>query len=302
MDAPKTHAQGGSIYIFSYLSVSNFERYDTAMRRPTIIILACIAFLIGTIIGYNYLFSPNNAWLVFAIISAIAGIIVTKSLKVIPICCLCLAVGISVITFSQEYRANNGLSGYTYKKVGVIGTVKGDPYWDKNKNYVFILGDVNINGAKREGEVRIKTFSSFAKEGYKVKVDGKVFPILAKPGYQISYAKVEILSIDQPFLVRAKNLLYTGADRAFDATTTGFIKGILVGARSSLPQSAQDTMNAIGLSHIVAVSGYNLTILVVLLQRVLRKKWLWGSLVLSLGLVWSFTLLTGASASIMRAR
>jgi hypothetical protein len=134
-----------------------------------------------------------------------------------------------------------------------------------------------VNGQAKTGELKVKTFSGTVAEGNTVKVAGKVFPTRAKPGYQISYAQVELLKAEQPFLVQLKQTFYKGIDRSLPDPTAGFVKGILVGARTSLPQASQDMLNGIGLSHVVAVSGYNLTILVVLMQRILKRKWRWGS-------------------------
>lgn len=281
--------------------MSDFDRYDAAMRRPTTIILCCIAFLLGTLLGYFFLFQPDRIWVAFGIFAIISAIIVSKKTRFIPLVCVAVVAGVALNTYHQNYKLEYGLSRSVYEKVEVTGTIKGDPYWDSERNYVFTVTNLKLNSKDKFGDMKIKTFSATGKEGNRVLVKGKIYPIRAKPGYQISYANVEILSNSQPFLVQTKQILYSGADKALDQTTAGFIKGILIGARSSLPQAAQDTLNSIGLSHVVAVSGYNLTIMVVLLQRLLRKKWLWGSLVLSLGLVWSFTLLTGGSASIVRA-
>src|SRR5262249_47658042 len=59
--------------------------------------------------------------------------------------------------------------------------------------------------------------------------------------------------------------------------------------------------NRTGLAHMAAVSGYNLTILIVLLHRLLRSKWKWLLTISSLWLMLGFVLITGAPASIVRA-
>lgn len=255
----------------------------------------------GTFLGYFYYYEPNMAWLVFVLVALGSACLLGKQTRFVPLVLLSVVAGVSLTTNFQNYRAAKGLSSLAYQKVEVEGEIKGDPYWDADRNFVFTATNLRVNGQPKYGDLKVKTFSATGQEGNKVLIKGKIFPIRAKPNYQISYATVAIVSHKQPFLVQAKQVLYSGADRALDQTTAGFIKGILVGSRSSLPQPNQDSLNSVGLSHIVAVSGYNLTILVVLLQRLLRKKWLWGSLLLSLGLVWSFTLLTGGSASIVRA-
>ncbi len=271
------------------------------MRRPSLIIICCLGFMAGLLLGYNFIFQPNGFWLLFVAISTAASFVISKKLKFVPLLLVCVVCGLSYTTSYINTQAEQSASRDIYRKTVVVGTVRGDPYWDKDRNYVFSLADVAIDGQAKSSEIRIKTFSSAVKEGHRVRVEGKIFPILAKPKYQISYGTVEIINFDQPLIIKIKQAFYGGADKALSPDAAAFMKGILVGARTSLAQPLQDTLNAVGLSHIVAVSGYNLTILVVLLARLLKKRWLWGSLVVSLLLVWCFTLLTGMSASILRA-
>jgi len=271
------------------------------MRRPTLIIVSCLSYILGIIAGYNFLFETNIYWLIFILLAIGSSFLLKNKLKIFPLVLASFCLGIIILNTQMSTFANNGLSNYFYQKAEVTGTVKGDPYWDEDKNYVFIISNVMVNGQSKYGDIRIKTFSSFAREGYVVRVKGKIYPVLAKPGSQISFANVEILQIREPVLVRIKNYFYSGLDRALSQNSASFMKGILIGSRSLLGKNVQDTLNAVGLSHMVAVSGYNLTILVVLLQRFLRRRWAWGGLVLSLVVVWAFTLLVGASASITRA-
>lgn len=271
------------------------------MRRPTIIILTCISFIVGIGLAYFFIFELSYWWLGFVVVAIMATLLVSKSLRIIPIAALALVCGIGTLTLHQQITNQNSLAQFQYQKVEVHGQLKGDPYWDQDHNYVFVLTNPVINGKLRNGELRIKTFSGIAKEGNELVVTGKVFPTLTKPGYQISYANVTVVSKSQPFLVQVKQLFYKGLETSLPEPSAAFTKGILLGARSALPQDVQDTMNTIGLSHVVAVSGYNLTILVVLLQRVLKRRWRWGSLVLCIGLIVTFTVISGASASIVRA-
>jgi ComEC/Rec2-related protein len=82
-----------------------------------------------------------------------------------------------------------------------------------------------------------------------------------------------------------------------------FAAGLLIGSRSQIPQDLKDAFARTGLSHIVAVSGYNITILVLAVSTLLglfalpRVASFW----MSAGFIVLFTLLTGASASVVRA-
>lgn len=271
------------------------------MRRPTLIILACISFILGIILGYFFIFEITLWWWFFVVAAIASLVIVKRPLKLLPVLCLGLVCGVCVTTSYLTMLSVNSITRFQYQKVKVTGEVKGDPYWDSDHNYIFVLTNPMIDNQHWQGEVRVKTFSGFAQEGNMVQVKGRLFPILAKPGFQISYATVDIVSSTQPLLVGIKQIFYKGLEASLPEPATGFTKGILLGARSSLPKDVQDTMNSVGLSHIVAVSGYNLTILVVLLQKVLKRRWRWGSLVISIGLIVVFTIISGASASIVRA-
>jgi len=77
--------------------------------------------------------------------------------------------------------------------------------------------------------------------------------------------------------------------------------GLLVGQRSSLPDRTNQSLSQAGLTHLVAVSGYNLTIIVMALRRILGRRSKYQATMLSLALIGVFLLITGLSPSIVRA-
>jgi competence protein ComEC len=68
-----------------------------------------------------------------------------------------------------------------------------------------------------------------------------------------------------------------------------------------MPKPMRDQLALVGLSHLVAVSGYNLTIMVAAAHRLLERFGRGVALAASLWLIGGFLLVTGASASIVRA-
>ena len=72
-------------------------------------------------------------------------------------------------------------------------------------------------------------------------------------------------------------------------------------SKSSLTSRWQDIIRDAGLTHIIAVSGYNLTILVRFSKRLLKKQSRYQILTASGLLVTTFVLITGMSPSILRA-
>ncbi len=77
--------------------------------------------------------------------------------------------------------------------------------------------------------------------------------------------------------------------------------GILIGAQKTVPEEVVEQFNRTGLSHIVAVSGYNISIIILslgFLGQWLGRKW---GFVISFIIIVGFVVLTGASPSIVRA-
>lgn len=80
------------------------------------------------------------------------------------------------------------------------------------------------------------------------------------------------------------------------------LAGILLGIESGIPRSLQDAFAATGTSHIVAISGFNISIiagvLASLARRIGRGR---GEFWLAAGGIALYTVLVGASASVVRA-
>ncbi|MDO8259873.1 MAG: ComEC/Rec2 family competence protein, partial [Candidatus Magasanikbacteria bacterium] len=80
-----------------------------------------------------------------------------------------------------------------------------------------------------------------------------------------------------------------------------FMLGLLIGAKKGLPDWLLNIFQIIGITHIIAISGYNITILAKVAEKTLgkigRKYIFWGVL----AMIFSFVIMTGAQASIVRA-
>jgi competence protein ComEC len=82
---------------------------------------------------------------------------------------------------------------------------------------------------------------------------------------------------------------------------SGLMAGLLIGSKRNISQEILEDFKATGLTHIVTVSGFNITILVVFINAVfafLPKFW---RLVFSVILIVFFVLFVGASPGVLRA-
>lgn len=80
------------------------------------------------------------------------------------------------------------------------------------------------------------------------------------------------------------------------------LSGILVGSRGTMPAGFRDALNLTSTSHLVAVSGFNVTVVagaaqLLSLRFVARRR----ATLFALALVWAYTLMTGFPPSALRA-
>jgi competence protein ComEC len=133
---------------------------------------------------------------------------------------------------------------------------------------------------------------------------------LAKQGIRSTCAnpKIKILgnnkgNIMARLMLGIKNKITTQMRRLWPEPDNSLMAGILYGARSGLPADLTTNFSRTGVTHIVAVSGYNVSIIVVVLNAaliylgLLRKQSFW----MLVFLIVAFVFFTGASASVVRA-
>ncbi len=150
-----------------------------------------------------------------------------------------------------------------------------------------------------------KNFSSFDYIQYLKNKD--IRTIMSFP--KISENQELILGLDSRFkivlyskLFKVKDLFENVVNHSLSEPYGAYINGILLGSRQDIPQSIKDAFNKTSTTHILAISGYNITIiaealLAVLVLAMRRRRAFWISVIVIL----LFTILTGASASVVRA-
>lgn len=103
-------------------------------------------------------------------------------------------------------------------------------------------------------------------------------------------------------IFKTKTAFENSVNRSIPEPSASFIGGILLGSRSQIPQEIKDVFARTGTSHVLAISGYNITIIALIVSWIFlfffrRPTAFW----LSLAGIAVFTVLTGAQASVIRA-
>ena len=90
-------------------------------------------------------------------------------------------------------------------------------------------------------------------------------------------------------------------NRIFPEPTSSFLAGLLIGSRRSIPVNVMDDFNTTGLTHIIAISGYNITIVIVFVMGLLSFLPRKIGFYTAIGSIVIFTFFVGASAAVVRA-
>lgn len=84
---------------------------------------------------------------------------------------------------------------------------------------------------------------------------------------------------------------------------SAFVNGILLGSDGEIPKELKDAFIATGTSHVLALSGYNITVIIMFVGLLLSSFFVSRHLILyfSIAVIIAFVTMTGASPSVVRA-
>ncbi len=267
-------------------------------RRTTLITSGCLAVLAG--IGFAKVFSlPIGWWLIF-----LSPLLITvrhkKAFGLLAVIIVGLIIGLwRGEVYVEKLDELKALAG---KPVAISAMAKSDAVYGKNSQIEFTSGSAKLDsGQPLAGTFKISGFGvPMVYRGDKILAKGKIYPTRGSNQAQISYAQLQRIGTDNNLINKFTRRFAAGMQSALPEPEASFGLGLIIGQRNNLPSDLTNQLIMVGLVHIVAVSGYNLTIIVRAISR-LKLGSKYQRLVLSLSLIIGFLLMTGFSASIVRA-
>lgn len=105
------------------------------------------------------------------------------------------------------------------------------------------------------------------------------------------------------YLLEVKGLIMIKINRLIHEPHVSFLAGILLGSRRGIDPVLLDAFNATGTTHIIAVSGYNITLvsgfIIGMLERMyISRRYAFWCAILGVAI---FTIITGASSAVVRS-
>lgn len=188
------------------------------------------------------------------------------------------------------------------QKMVITGRVADDPLRNEKGHMRFVMSDLRIDTRSIPGELKVRSHYISLERGFIIRATGKVEAYQFGPqSGEIGFASVEVLSREVGWMDTLRQRFFSGIRNALPEPLAGFGLSLLAGVRTALPRELQNDLAVTGLTHIIAVSGYNLTIIIRGVGRVLSRSSLFLSTAASLWLIAAFVVFTGGSASIVRA-
>ncbi len=245
----------------------------------------------------------------------------------IPTMIIFTFLGMLLSHFSLPNGAENQLATYNdqYKSVRLIGVLDSLPHETENANSVFVkiqeicLPSQPCQVVKGRAYVVVNRTLDFS-YGDQVAITGS----LTSPEDYESFSEINYLKSKHVFSKIAfpsiylietghgnplKSALYSLREKAvtqvfrlYPQPVSSLLAGILFGEEDQIPQSVETAFRNTSTSHIIVISGFNITILAALCLNLLRRflnKWQ-STLITALILI-AYTILVGGDAAVSRA-
>lgn len=267
------------------------------------IAVASLGFLIGVamvLLPYMYYFT-GTGWTVFALLLFVLSVW-KRSTWMLPLIMIAsILLGLArAMPLQQEIYFYKSITG---KTALVQGKVVDDVATGTHGEKQIKLTNVKINEQQLSGNMWVSTNTQLdIKRSFDVSVRGKISKGFGN--YSASIYRAEVVSAVDTHEDKAREIRDWFANnirQVINEPQASLGIGFLVGQKSSLPESLEQSLKIVGLTHIVVASGYNLTILVRFARRIFApiSKYL-ATLAGSL-MIGGFVLVTGFSPSMTRA-
>ena len=262
-----------------------------------------MVFLGGIVLARRLEF--NNEYNLVWCIVAVTPLLCYKSLKLSKLSLLLLFLLLGLWRGTNQMNHLKEYNSLLRHKVTIIAKAKSDAVYSEHSQLEFEVGNFRVIDPIRKhliGAITIRGYGTpmIYKDDI-VQVTAKIYPTRGSKQAVMSFAKIEVLKRDKSVINNLRRYFSSGMHSAIPEPLSSFGLGLLIGQRATLPEEVNQQLSKVGLTHIVAVSGYNLTILIQFVLRLFSNRSKYQLTVFTILFIGLFLLITGFSASIVRA-
>ncbi len=271
------------------------------VRRTDKVIALCGSFLAGLLVARLHWVVPGGFVILLGLVSFTG--IKRPFFHFILLSLFGLSLGVwrggSYLQALQPYQE------FARQKVTLQAKVSLDAVYGTSGQLSFEVKKVRFTAPRAvtvPGTIKVSGFGELAVyRGDVVEVTGKLYPTRGGKQATMSYAQFKRIASEQTWVDSFRRSFVAGMQTALPEPAASFGLGLVIGQRNTLPHAVTQAFLMVGLTHIIAVSGYNLTILLNGAKRLFEKRAKLVMVLCAVSLMTFFLLITGASASIVRA-
>ena len=278
---------------------------QTKLRNTTVWTMALAAFLAG--LGFARLRLPFDVqWVIAVGVVLGLGIFIRKKRRFVWIVA-CVLLGFMLgwwrgVEYLKKLAIYDDIIG---KSVVMEVEATEDSVYSERGQLTFVVGDIKLLEPVQQdiiGQITIEGRGvPMVYRGDILRVEGKLFRKRGATQAGTSFATIELVSQNSTPIDDIRRSFAAGLQNSLPEPLASFGLSLLIGQRNTLSKQVNDELITTGLVHIVAVSGYNLTVIISMCRRIFARHSRYQALVFSLALISVFLLFTGYSASIVRA-
>lgn len=273
------------------------------MRRWVLVIAACLAVFAGVAFARTAVELEDARWLWLIVPFAVLSLRRHNAVTLILLILLFFGIGWwRGSLYVQKLAVHESLH---LQQVTLVGRATEDAVYGQRYQLEFSISDVSVISPQEMplvGKITVRGFGEAAVyRGDTVEVTGKLYPTKGNNLASVSFAELKVVSRGTFWIDELRRKFAAGMQSALPEPLASFGLGLLIGQRSTLPETTEEQLRHVGLTHIIAVSGYNLTIIVLACRRLLAKRSKFQATAICLGLIGLFLLITGSSPPIVRA-
>lgn len=288
----------------------------SVQMRARIFTIWLLLYIIGSLVAPLFEMAPNT-YLVLGLV-LVAGSLLIYSRRYFF--AVTFAVGLFLLSISAfQYKEadlvhkNEVISA---QKVEIVGTVSGIPTVNEfGQTIILNIETINKLPEKAKLKVYAPTYPKYT-QGTILSFVTQVKPYgdkkwrLAKDGFvgEANLGEVILVGTEKGFLAIVKGWLFAVRVRFNDAIAhslpaaeSGLASGLILGEKALITPEVTRQLQISGTTHIIALSGYNITIILglfVFLRGRLSRE---AALLVPLAFIISFVVMTGGAASLVRA-
>lgn len=271
-------------------------------RRTTLITIGLTCVLFGLGLSRSGIQVPT-VYVLFIFVFLMISSRKRNIFTLLAVILLGMSIGIARgNSFSQQLEPYRQLSG---QDVVFIAKVQSDAVYSYQGQLSFDVGHISFQepfSAEVPGRISVRGLGERAVyRGDILRISGRLMDTRGSRQARVTFSSFTAVERDTSIVENVRRSFVAGISTALPEPSAPFGLGLLIGYRTTLPEITTEQLAITGLTHIIAVSGYNLTIIVRGSRRLLHKRSKYQQLVACVTLIILFLLVTDFSASIVRA-